>query len=66
MKASAISATVVSRTTWTHGEALCPSCKLPIDARDVNEDLREVGETQVSGVAVTHRRCGASFRVRFA
>ena len=24
---------------WAHGEALCPSCGLPIDARDVDEKL---------------------------
>lgn len=58
-------ATVVSRLSWAHGEALCPSCGLPIDARDVDEELREVGETQPSGAMVTHRRCGATFRIAF-
>jgi hypothetical protein len=43
---------------------LSPSCRLPIDARDVDEELREVGETQPSGAVVTHRRCGATFRIR--
>jgi hypothetical protein len=28
-----IETTVVSRLTWVHGEALYPSCRLPIDAQ---------------------------------
>jgi hypothetical protein len=60
-----IDTAVVSRLTWLHREALCPSCRLPIDSRDVDEELREVEETQLSGAVVTHRRCGATFRIRF-
>jgi hypothetical protein len=60
-----IDATVVSRRSWLHGEALCPSCRLPIGKRDINEELREVGQTQPGGAVVTHRRCGSTFRVRF-
>jgi hypothetical protein len=56
-----IEATVVPRHTWVHGEALCPSCRLPIDKRDVDEELREAGTTQPVGAIVTHRRCGATF-----
>jgi hypothetical protein len=59
-----IEATVVSRLAWAHGEALCSSCRLPIDARDVHEELREVGESQPTGVVITHRRCGATSRIR--
>jgi len=61
-----IETTAVSRLAWAHGEALCPSCRLPIDARDVDEELREVGETQPIGAVVTHRRCGATFRITFS
>jgi hypothetical protein len=57
---------VVSRVTWLHGEALCPSCRLPIDKRDVDQELREVDSAQPVGAIVTHRRCGATFRVRFS
>jgi hypothetical protein len=35
-----IDATVVSRLTWAHGEALRPSRRLPIDARDVESRSR--------------------------
>jgi len=49
-----------------HGEALCPSCRLPIDSRDVGQELREAGETQASGAIVTHRRCGTTVRLQFA
>ena len=59
-----IETTAVSRRAWLRGEALCPSCKLPIDGRDVAEDAREAGESQPSGAVVTHKRCGAMFRVR--
>ena len=41
------------------------SCRLPIDARDVDEELREVGEAQPTGAVITHRRCGATFRIAF-
>lgn len=57
--------TAVSRLTWAHGEALCPSCRLPIDSRDVDEVLREVGQSQLTGAIVTHQRCGATFRIQF-
>ncbi|HSW94971.1 MAG TPA: hypothetical protein VLI88_02305 [Patescibacteria group bacterium] len=60
-----IEATVVPRLAWAHGEALCPSCRLPIDSRDVDEELREVGEALASGAIVNHRRCGATFRIGF-
>ncbi len=60
-----IEATVVPRHTWVHGEALCPSCRLPIDKRDVDEELREAGTTQPVGAIVTHRRCGAHFQIEF-
>ena len=61
-----IETTAISRHAWLHGEALCPSCHLPIDSRDVVEELREVGETQAVGAVVTHKRCGATFRITFA
>jgi hypothetical protein len=61
-----IAATVVSRLTWAYGEALYPSRGLPIDNRDVDEELRELGESQPSGANVTHRRCAATFRIQFA
>ena len=53
------------RLAWAHGEALCPSCRLPIDSRDVDEELREPGRSQPIGAVVTHRRCGATFRLAF-
>jgi hypothetical protein len=34
-----IETTVLSRLAWAHGEAMCPSGRLPIDARDVDEKL---------------------------
>lgn len=33
----------------SHRDALCPSCRLPIDERDVDEELPEVGETKQRG-----------------
>lgn len=60
-----IEAIHVSRLTWMHGEALCPSCGLPIDARNVDEELREPGQSLPIGAVVTHRRRGARFRLRF-
>jgi hypothetical protein len=60
-----IDANLVSRRDWLHGEALCPSCRLPIDKRDVVEDLRDVGQTQPVGAVVTHKRCGAHFQIEF-
>jgi len=63
---SIIEATVVPRRTWAHGEALCPSCRLPVDQRDVDEELREPGDALPAGAIVTHRRCDATFRVEFS
>jgi len=56
----------VPRIRWLHGEALCPSCGLPIGKRDLDEELREPGSAQPVGAIVTHRRCGAPFRLEFA
>ena len=61
-----VDATIVPRTTWLHGEARCPSCGLPIGTRDVDEDLRELDNAQPVGAIVTHRRCGATFRLEFS
>jgi hypothetical protein len=61
-----IEATIVSRGDWLRGEALCPSCRLPIDERDVDEELRDPASAQPVGAIVTHRRCGATFRLRFS
>jgi hypothetical protein len=61
-----IEATVVPRRAWAHGEALCPSCGLPIGPRDLDEELREPGSAQPVGAVVTHRRCGATFRLEFS
>jgi hypothetical protein len=46
-----IDATIVPRTRWLHGEALCPSCGLPIGRRDVDEELREVNSAQPVGAS---------------
>ncbi len=51
---------------WLHGEVLCPSCGLPIGRRDVDQDLRELDSAQPVGAIVTHRRCGATFRLEFS
>ena len=59
-------ATVVPRLKWLHGEAACPSCGLPIGPRDVDEELRGPGSAQPVGAIVTHRRCGATFRLEFS
>jgi len=56
----------VFRRDWLHGEALCPSCQLPIGKRDVTEDVWEVGQSEPVGAVVAHQRCGASFRISFA
>ena len=55
----------LNRRDFAHREARCPDCNLPLDsARDVDEVIREVGETRPVGARVTHRRCGSSFQVR--
>jgi hypothetical protein len=41
-----IEATVVSLLTWAHDEAVCPSCRLPIEAHEVDEELREPRASQ--------------------
>jgi hypothetical protein len=42
-------------------------CFLHLDAhRDLNEYVRENSDTRAVGAFVTHRRCGAKFRVEFA
>ena len=61
-----VETTVVSRFAWARSEALCPYCGLPIDARDADEELREPGTARAVGAIVTHRRCGATVRLRFA
>jgi len=61
-----IDATLVTRSAWAHGEALCPSCGLPIDERDVDEELRDRGSAQPVGAIVTHRRCGVHFQIEFS
>jgi hypothetical protein len=61
-----IDATVVSRRDWQHGLAACPACGLPIGKRDLDEELRESGGAQSVGAIVTHRRCGATFRLEFS
>jgi hypothetical protein len=61
-----IDATIVSRRAWLHGEVLCPSCGLPIEKRDLDEELPEPGSAQPIGAVVTHRRCGATFRLEFS
>ncbi len=63
---SMIEATVVPRLKWLHGEAACPSCGLPMGKRDLDEELRAPGSAQPVGAIVTHRRCTATFRLRFA
>jgi hypothetical protein len=60
-----IDATVVSRRDWLHGEALCPSCRLPIDQRDVIDEVWDVRESEPVGAMITHKRCGATYRIRF-
>lgn len=61
-----IEATVVTRSTWAHGEARCPSCGLPIDQRDLDELVFDPGVPQPIGAIVTHRRCSARFRLVFS
>jgi hypothetical protein len=59
---------VVSRRAWIRGEALCPSCGLPIDAPDVQDetrDLDDLDQEESPEVLVKHRRCAATFRIRF-
>jgi len=47
------------------GTAVECSGLVPIDARDVDEKLRELRSAQPVGPVVTHRRCGATCRVEF-
>jgi hypothetical protein len=45
----------------------CPGCGLPVDAkRDEVEELRSIASSEPVGAIVTHRRCGATFRLRFS
>jgi len=58
--------TIVSRHDWLHGLALCPSCGLPLAVdRDLVKEIRHLPDPKVAAVDVTHRRCGASFRLEF-
>jgi len=36
--------------TGSTGEAPCPSCRLPIDERDVDQELWDVGHSQPVGL----------------
>jgi hypothetical protein len=57
----------VSRRDWLHNEARCPACGLHLDAhRDLDEYVRKNSDTRAVGALVTHRRCGAKFRVEFS
>lgn len=56
----------VERSTFLHGLAECPSCRLHLDARkDVDELIQPASESRAIGARMTHRRCGASFKVVF-
>ena len=57
---------VVSRKAWLHGELRCPACGLPLRAHlDLDDYIRVNSDTRATGALVTHRRCGATFRVVF-
>jgi hypothetical protein len=56
----------VSRRDWNHREARCPRCGLHLDPQlDLQSYERENTDTRARGALVTHRRCGASFRILF-
>jgi hypothetical protein len=58
---------VVKRRDWLHSEARCPSCGLHLDPhRDLDDYIRVSSDTRATGAIVTHRRCGAMFRIEFA
>ncbi|MHB8630511.1 MAG: hypothetical protein ACYC9W_01105 [Candidatus Limnocylindria bacterium] len=56
-------ALVVSRHAWTRGEVPCPFGGLPVDDRDIDEELWDFGDARPVGARATHWRCGSSFRV---
>jgi len=56
----------VKRRDWNHGEARCPSCRLHLNVQlDLDEYERANADTCATGTIVTHRRCGATFRIAF-
>ena len=56
----------VTGRDWNHGEARCPSCGLHLNQyRDLDDYIRVNSDTRATGAIVTHRRCGASFRIVF-
>jgi len=49
------------------GEAKCPKCGLHLSPHlDLDEYIRVNSDTRATGALVTHRRCGATFRIAFA